>query len=1779
MTEAHTLSGSNALPLSPLKQALLALDRAQARIEELENSASEPIAIVGVGCRIPGGEDGVSGYWRLLESQGSEVSPGVEARLSDSLQGKALPQAARSAALLQNVDLFDPRHFGISPREAIGMDPQQRLLLEVSWEALEDAGIDPFSLYQSVTGVYIGIASHDYAQLIMRRGDTGAIDPHFASGVGSSVAAGRISYVLGLNGPCLSIDTACSSSLVAVHLACEALRHEECTAALAGGVNLILSPEPSIAFAQAGMLSPQGCVRAFDAGADGFVRGEGCGVLVLKRLRDAQAAGDRIQGVILGSAVNQDGASSGLTVPNGLAQQELLRVAHRRAGIEPWQVGYVEAHGTGTTLGDPIEAEALGAVFGGERAKKLCIGSVKTNVGHLESAAGVAGLIKLVLGLQHGVLPGQLHWERPSQHVRWDELPLEVLTQARQWDPISGRRIGGVSSFGFSGTNAHVVVEDWPEEACAEIDPGEEVLAITARSEAALRALVERYTEFLPQTGAAWCDICYTAAVGRAVFSERLAIVASGKADCVEKLRRWLAGASVPGMYRGTVRAGQPAAHAALDAQAPVASVAEQFVRGAAVDWAQRTSGRKLRRVVLPGCVFQRERYWIDVENKAADGEPTGRALLGHRLRAAGVAGQYEASLRAASWIGEHVVEASAVLPGTGHLELMLEAGAEVLGTCRVVQDVVLQAPLVVEGERRVQTVVEEGAGGRNRVRVYAEQRDGGWERVSEGWLLPGGSPAQKPERLDLEGIRGRLRAAPSERFYAQMESRGLQFGPRFRGLQRAWTGNGEALAEIVTTEGGEQGWELAPWWLDACLQAAVLAIDSDDEAAGDLYLPLSVEQLAVYGRSEASSWSYVATQRIDDHTLTADVTITGDKGQPLVHFSQLRFRKLKPRKDNVASWIYRLDWQKSELPGDAQEHAISSVTTELEARTERLSRSQSIVEYNSFFLELEQLSASYVVEAFRRLGWPHDALPEQALRERWKIAPQHGRLFHRMLEIAAEIGAVSVESDRFRVAALPAPMAASAVENLVQRFPFGTVEIDLVARCGASLAEVLTGRTDGRELVFPGGRSEAMTQLYRDSVPARVYNEMLAEAVARIAKVRRPMRILEVGGGTGATTQYILETLRSAEVVPADYLFTDISPALAKRAQQNFRETAFLRTKVFDLQREGRTQGIEGPFDIVVAANVVHATTDLAATLSGLKSLLAENGVLLLIEVIGKQRWADITVGLMGEWWSFTDRQVRPDYPALDSKGWSRLLDQTGFAQVVTIPGRAEQQSIFARQELIVASLPRPAKRMLVVGQGRLADKVSLHLRQRGVHLEAVTADDLTDRLLSSPPRDAVLYVAGRQEAFDHVPQGTASRATEKSIRSLLTIAQALLTKNASGSPRLYVVTAGANAIESGHTQVDLAATPLVGFATGLATEAPELRCARLDCSAEESDADAALVAAEVLSDEDNSWVAWRSGERYVAHLRKMAASLSSEKTPERVRLDPGSGIEAFAYVQDAQRDLQPDEVEIQVHATAINFRDVLQSLGVVTLDAPLGTDCAGVIVRVGEAVTDLVPGDEVVAVAPACFASHAIAPRELVVRKPEQLSFTQAAAQTIAYLTADYCLQQIGQVRKGERVLIHAAAGGVGLAAVHLCRMLGAEPIATAGSEKKRAFLRSLGVAQVYDSRSLAFSKEISGGVDIVLNSLAGEAIDGALGLLNPQGRFLELGKTDLRSPELLALKWPGVRYLPVDLSPLFAARSPWIAERLTALLNEIARRSAPALAGHSIRFCRNPKRHFVS
>ncbi|NEO41307.1 MAG: acyltransferase domain-containing protein [Moorea sp. SIOASIH] len=542
----------------------------------------EPIAIVGIGCSFPKAKNPQE-FWKLLQ-EGIDAISEVPPQRWD-LDAIYEPKPAtpgkmntRWGGFLEEVDLFEPSFFGISPRETERIDPQQRLFLEVAWEALENAGIVPEELAGSLTGVFVGISNSDYHHLLCR--DLSTISPYDNVGNSLSIVANRLSYILDLRGPSIAIDTACSSSLVAVHYACQSLQCKESNLSLVGGVNLILSPEGTIGCSQAAMMAADGRCKTFDASADGYVRSEGCGVIVLKRLSDALRDGDNIQAVIRGSGVNQDGLTNGLTAPNGPSQQAVIRQALEKAGVKPAQISYVEAHGTGTSLGDPIEVKSLKAVLMQDRQPdQTCwIGSVKTNIGHLEAAAGIAGLIKVVLSLQHGEIPAQLHLKQLNPYIRIKNTPLSIPTELQKWSAGEEPRLAGVSSFGFGGTNAHVILSEAPKQfksrsrsvGFAESPLNKRgkskvksedfserryhILTLSAKCEKALQELTQRYQQFLetnPTTSIA--DICFTANTGRTHFKHRLAVVAQSTQKLCQQLKAIETVGKTTGLVMGQV--------------------------------------------------------------------------------------------------------------------------------------------------------------------------------------------------------------------------------------------------------------------------------------------------------------------------------------------------------------------------------------------------------------------------------------------------------------------------------------------------------------------------------------------------------------------------------------------------------------------------------------------------------------------------------------------------------------------------------------------------------------------------------------------------------------------------------------------------------------------------------------------------------------------------------------------------------------------------------------------------------------------------------------------------------------------------------------------------------------------------------------------------------------------------------------------------------------------------------------------------------------------------
>ncbi|NMO19735.1 SDR family NAD(P)-dependent oxidoreductase [Pyxidicoccus fallax] len=558
--------------LIPAEEVVSEPKRRPEKARPASTNGSEPIAVVGMSCRLPGGVRSPEDFWRLLAGGVNAVREVPRDRWDLDTWYDPDPEApgkmySRHGGFLDEVDAFDASFFGISGPEARSMDPQQRILLELSWEALETAGMSVERLKGSPTGVFLGICLSDYALLELNAPDPSGINAYSGSGGVLSVAAGRIAYALGLEGPTFAVDTACSSSLVAAHLACQSLRNGECDLALVGGSNLLLSPRMTVYFSKLKALSPDGACKAFDSSANGYVRGEGAGIVVLKRLSDALADGDPVLCVIRGTAVNQDGRSNGLTAPSRPAQERVIESALQQGGIAPLDVSYVEAHGTGTSLGDPIEVQALAAVLGRGRSRStpLGIGSVKTNIGHLEGAAGIASLLKAILALRHRELPRSLHFKEPSPHIPWAELPVEVISEHRPWHvPQGGRRLAGVSSFGFSGTNAHIVLEEAPPAAHRPAPPSPaerpEPLVLSARAPQALREVAQRYAAWLSSgdggEGTTLHDVCYSASCRRSLHEHRLAVVARSRSGAAEALEAFLRGLSHPDVQSGYARPG-----------------------------------------------------------------------------------------------------------------------------------------------------------------------------------------------------------------------------------------------------------------------------------------------------------------------------------------------------------------------------------------------------------------------------------------------------------------------------------------------------------------------------------------------------------------------------------------------------------------------------------------------------------------------------------------------------------------------------------------------------------------------------------------------------------------------------------------------------------------------------------------------------------------------------------------------------------------------------------------------------------------------------------------------------------------------------------------------------------------------------------------------------------------------------------------------------------------------------------------------------------------------
>ncbi len=907
-TPASTSISTSSLTSTSALTSVRVVSAAPGHDSRPESSPSdEAIALIGMACRLPGGINTPAQLWQKLLAAHDLVGQLPASR--QALWWGQNELCRWPGGFLSEVAHFDAEFFRISPLEAELLDPQQRCLLEVAWEALEAAAIAPAVLRGTRSGIFVGMMAGDYEGLIAQHGSEADLNAYFATGNACSVAAGRLSYFFDWQGPALSIDTACSSSLVAVHTAYRSLLNRECNLALAAGVNLLLDEKRFLAYEHAGMLSPYGRCRTFDAAADGYVRGEGCAAVILKRLSDAQADGDPIIAVLRGSAINQDGSSSGLTAPNQLAQQAVIEAALTQAKVAPQEIGYLEAHGTGTKLGDPIEVMAAAQVLGVGRSadQPLLIGSLKSAIGHLEAAAGIAGLIKTVLSIQHGAIPAQLHFETPNPHIPWENLPVRVVTHTQAWP--AGLKRAGISSFGFSGTNAHLIIEEYvaPHRAPTVVS-GPVVVVLSAKSETQLQDQAQQLLAYLQrQDEVNLADLAYTLQVGREALRVRLALVVDTVDSLQERLSHYVRGEVQDNVYYGEVKQEniyhgkvkrEQAILAVLRAdeefqetigkwiaRGKVGKLAQLWAQGLEVEWRQLYAAVQPQRISLPTYPFAKECHWVPRTVM-----PGGLVRQLHPLvhqNTSDLSEQcFSTELTGTEFfLRDHVVRGQRVVPAAAQLEwaraaVSLASGREP-GLSVLLQDVTWLRPLVVMQLQQVQIVLK----AEDENRIYFKISSGsGDERVvySQGWAQL--AEAGEAPHVNLEAIRQQCeQALTGEACYAQFTQLGLDYGPSFQVLNELWLGHNVAVGALnLASETQREAYEWPPNLVDGALQASMGLAQN-----AALALPFAVRQVRQWGELPMPAWAVVRPAAGDGVAMRQfDIEIVAASGRVALRLS-----------------------------------------------------------------------------------------------------------------------------------------------------------------------------------------------------------------------------------------------------------------------------------------------------------------------------------------------------------------------------------------------------------------------------------------------------------------------------------------------------------------------------------------------------------------------------------------------------------------------------------------------------------------------------------------------------------------------------------------------------------------------------------------------------------------------------------------------------------------------------------------------------------------------------
>jgi acyl transferase domain-containing protein/acyl-CoA synthetase (AMP-forming)/AMP-acid ligase II/SAM-dependent methyltransferase/acyl carrier protein len=1342
------------------------------------------IAIIGIGCRLPGA-DGVDAFWKLLQAGEFAVRDLPEARRADCRQ-----ETPTKAGYLDEVRSFDAAFFALTGREASCIDPQHRLLLEVAYHAIEDAAVPADRLAGSRTGVFVGISGNDYGRLLL--GHAGA-DAYLGIGNAGSMAAHRLSYHLDLRGPSLAVDTACSSSLSAVHLACQSLLADDCDMALAGGVNLILTPDVTESLSRAKMLSQNERCKTFDASADGYVRGEGCGVVVLKPLATALRDGDPIRAVIEATATNQDGRSNGITAPNGAAQTALIRRTLALADRSPGDIGAIEAHGTGTSLGDPIEFDALAEAIGAS-AVPCALSAVKTNIGHLEAAAGIAGLIKSALQLEHGRLAPHLHLDEVNPLIGLAGSRFFVPTTASEW-PANSPRVAGVSSFGFGGTNVHALLAAAPERkgsVAGVEDPGarhrrplegsewratgffdpshtshgrsRHLLPLSAKSGAALQDLARTTAEFLRRRpDVSLADISRTLGTGRTHMPYRLVVQGDTGSAIAEQIEAWLhAGRSQavqagkvfddPPFRVGFLFTGQGAAYAGMARHLDETEPAFRAALDRCEEILQRCAGFSLREVLGDASRVEETEYGQPVlfafgyalaELWRSWGvQPA--AMLGHSV------GEYVAATQAGVFSLE---DGLTLIAARGALMQASPAGA-MLACLASAQQVL---PALDEWATRVSLAANNGprqcvlsgdaeALAAVALELTARGIDSRLLRVTRAFHSALIEPAlgglraaaarivaHAPSVPLVSNLTGEFHGdAPTAGYWVDHARSPVRFEAGIRAMHRAGITHFVEIgpAAVLTRLGA------------ACLDGTDAVWLSSQRGEGDdgAEILRSLSRLHVDGAKLA--WDRIAAdgRRISLPGYAFQRRPYWVTDLPAESRTPMAEAKVEPV-EATSTFVMRSAWGQAIERRPATFGDVPSLVSGVVDQTWSDHPLDAAVRLRP---EFDHLAGLYVASALGQLGWRPargEAIELTALARRLNLPARQERLLGRMLGLAAEDGWMTWDGTRGEVRSLPPgddPGAFHAA--LLQKYPAFDVELRLADHCARHLAGVLSGEVDPLHVLFGSEAGTLTEDIYAKSPVSRFYNDLLTNAVARLLAALpegRPVRILELGAGTGGTTQALLPILPATR---CEYVFSDVSSLFLAKAREKFAAYPWIDHRVLDLEQDLAGQGFaDGQFDLVVAANVLHATADLRQSVRGARRLLAPGGVLVLLEGTGPRRLLDLIFGLTEGWWRFRDTDVRPDYPLISPASWASLLREEGFTGTLALPEGDER-------------LPDPDQVILLASAGAASARRTRPAARPFGWLVCGSESPLLVETVARLRNEGQSVVAARPEVFDAV-------------------------------------------------------------------------------------------------------------------------------------------------------------------------------------------------------------------------------------------------------------------------------------------------------------------------------------------------------------------------------------------------------------------------------------------